>query len=118
MNGGKRIMLDMWLEYCMQHEFKGLHCLCPLLRTTDEELPFTEAKILLKDSVDHIREYIAECLNGHCKYLGQLPVAFQDKESLMRWEKIVSLEQKYSIPEKTHAPKGRFFLHRKVRCTC
>ena len=117
MNGGKRIMLDMWLEYCMQHEFKGLHCLCPLLRTTDEELPFTEAKILLKDSGDHIGEYIAECLNGHCKYLGQLPVAFRDKESLMRWEKIVSLEQKYGIPEKTHAPKGRLF-HRKVRCTC
>ena len=83
---------------------------------TDEELPFTEAKILLKDSGDHVAEYVAECLNGQCKYLGQLPVAFQDKESLMRWEKIVSLEQKYGIPEKTHAPKGRLF-HRKVRCT-
>ena len=88
-------MLDTWLEYRMRHEFKGLHCLCPLLQTTDEELPFTEAKILLKDSGDHVREYIAKCLNGHCEYLGQLPVAFQDKESLMIWEKIVSLEQKY-----------------------
>ena len=32
----------------------------------------------------------------------------------MRQEKIVSLEQKYGIPEKTHALKGRLF-HRKVR---
>ena len=117
MNGSKCVMLDTWLEYRMRHEFKGLHCLCPLLRTTDEELPFTEAKILLKDSGEHIREYVAECPNGHCEYLGQLPGAFQDKESLMRWEKIVSLEQKYSILEKTHAPKGRLF-HRKVRRTC
>ena len=84
---------------------------------TDEELLFTEAKILLKDSGDHVREYVTECPNGRCEYLGQLPVAFQDKESLMRQEKIVSLEQKYGIPEKTHAPKGRLF-HRKVRCTC
>ena len=117
MNGGKHVMLDMWLEYCMQHEFKGLHCLCPLLRMTNEELPFTEAKILLKDSGDHVVEYFAECPNGHCEYLGQLPVAFKDKESLMRQEKIVSLEQKYGIPEKTHALKGRLF-HRKVRRTC
>ena len=112
MNGGKRVMPDMWLEYCMQHEFKGLHCLCPLLQTTDKELPFTEAKILLKNSGDHIREYVAECPNGRCKYLGQLPVAFQDKESLMRWEKIDSLEQKYGIPEKTHALKGRLFTEK------
>ena len=110
MNGGKCVMLDTWLENCMRHKFKGLHCLCPLLRTTDEELPFTEAKILLKDPGDHVGEYVAECLNGHCEYLGQLPVAFQDKESLKRWEKIVSLEQMYGIPEKTHAPKGRLFL--------
>ena len=54
---------------------------------TDEELPFTEAKILLKDSGDHIGEYVAECTNGCCEYLGQLPVAFQNKESLMRQEK-------------------------------
>ena len=87
MNGGKHVMPDTWLEYRMQHEFKGLHCLCPLLWMTDEELPFTEAKILLKDSGDHVREYVAECPNGRWEYLGQLPVAFQDKESLMRWEK-------------------------------
>ena len=117
MNGSKRVMPYTWLEYRMRHEFKGLYCLCPLLWMTDEELPFTEAKILLKDSGDHIREYVAECPNGRCEYLGQLPVAFQDKESLMRWEKIVSLEQKYGILEKTHAPKGRLF-HRKVRHTC
>ena len=74
----------MWLEHRMQHKFEGPHCLCPLLRTTDEEPPFTEAKILLKDSGDHIGEYVAECPNGRCEYLGQsrLPVAFQDKESL------------------------------------
>ena len=117
MNGSKCVMPDMWLEYRMRHKFKGLHCLWPLLQMTDEELPFTEAKILLKDSGDHVTEYVAECPNGCCEYLGQLPVAFQDKASLMRWEKIVSLEQKYGIPEKTHAPKGRLF-HRKVRHTC
>ena len=65
---------------------------------------------------DHIGEYVAECPNGRCEYLGQLPVAFQDKESLTRREKIVSLEQKYAlygIPVKTHAPRGRLF-HRKA----
>jgi len=83
-DGNKRVTPDMWLEYCVRHKFQGLHCLCPLLRTTDEEPPFTEAKILLKDSGDHIGEYIAECPNRRCEYFGQLPVAFQDKESLTR----------------------------------
>ena len=108
MNGSKHVMPDTWLEYCMRHEFKGLHCLCPLLQTTDEEHLFTEAKILLKDSGDYIREYVTECPNGRCEYLGQLPVAFQDKESLMRQEKIVSLN-------KSTAFQRRLML-RKVGC--
>ena len=87
MDGGKRVTPDMWLEYCMRHRFEGLHCLCLLLQTTNEDPPFTEAKILLKDSGDCIGEYIAECLNGRCGYNGQLSVVFQDKESLMRQKK-------------------------------
>jgi hypothetical protein len=47
-DGNKRVTPDMWLEYRARHKFQGLHCLCPLLRTTNEEPPFTEAKILLK----------------------------------------------------------------------
>ena len=82
MDGSKRVTPDMWLEYRMRHKFQGTHCLCPLLRTTDE-LPFTEAKILLKDSGDYIREYVAECPNGRCEYLGQYSVLFQDKESVV-----------------------------------
>lgn len=80
MDGRKRVTPDMWQEYRMQHKFQGLHCLCPLLRTTDEKPPFTEAKILLKDLGDHIGEYVAECPNGRCEYFGQLPIAFEDKE--------------------------------------
>jgi hypothetical protein len=80
----KRVAPDMWPEYRARHKFQGLHCLCPLLRTIDEEPPFTEAKILLKGSGDHIGEYIAECPNGRCGYLGQLPVEFKDKKSLTR----------------------------------
>jgi hypothetical protein len=72
-DGSKRVTPDKWLEYRTQHKFQWLHCLCPLLRTTGEEPPFTEAKILLKDSGDHIGEYVAECPNGRCEYLGQLP---------------------------------------------
>ena len=79
MNSGKRVMSDT------RHKFKGLHCLCPLLQTTDKELPFTEAKILLKDSGEYIGEYVAECPNGRCEYLGRLPV-FQDKEPLFNNE--------------------------------
>jgi hypothetical protein len=83
-DGNKRVTPDMWLEYRARYNFQGLHCLCPLLRTTNEEPPITEAKILLRASGDHIGEYIAECPNGRCEYFGQLPVAFQDKKSLMR----------------------------------
>jgi hypothetical protein len=83
----KRVTPDKWLEYRTRHKFQGLHCLCPLLGTTDDEPPFTEAKVLLKDSGDHIGEYVAECPNGRCGYLGQLTVAFQDKESLTRQKK-------------------------------
>jgi hypothetical protein len=46
---------------------------------TNEEPPFTEAQIVLKESGDHIGEFIAECPNGRCEYFGQLPVAFPDK---------------------------------------
>jgi hypothetical protein len=76
-DNNKRVTPDMWLEYRARHKFQGPDCLCPLLRTTNQEPPFTEAKILLKGSGDHIGEYIAECPNGRCGYFGQLPVAFQ-----------------------------------------
>lgn len=116
MDGSKRVTPDMWLEYRTRHKFQGPHCLCPLLRTTDKELSFTEARIQLKDSGDHIGEYVAECPNGRCEYLGQYPVVFQDKESLTRRKKLVSLEQTYAlygIPVKTHAPRGTLF-HREA----
>jgi hypothetical protein len=83
-DNNKRVTPDMWLEYRARHKFQGPDCLCPLLWTANQEPPFMEAKILLKGSGDHIGEYIAECPNGHCRYFGQLPVAFQDKESIMR----------------------------------
>ena len=79
MDNNSRVTPDMWLEYRARHIFQGPHCLCPLLRTTNQEPPFTEATILLKGSGDHIGEYIAECPNGRCGYFGQLPVAFQDE---------------------------------------
>ena len=72
----------MWQEYRARHKFEGLHCLCPLLVTTDEEPPLTEAKILLKASGDHIGEYVAECPNGLCEYFGQFSVVFQVREWL------------------------------------
>jgi hypothetical protein len=116
-DGNKRVTPDMWLDYRARHKFQGLHCLCPLLRTTDEETLFTEAKIRLKGSGDHIGEYVAECPNGRCEYLGQLPVAFQDTESLTR-RKIVPLEQKYAlygIPVKKYVPRGRLFRRKAGR---
>ena len=81
-DGKKRVTPDALLEYRARHKFQGLHCLCPLLRTTNEEYPLTEAKIQLKASGDYIGEYIAECPNGLCEYFGQLPDAYQEKESL------------------------------------
>ena len=69
MDGNKHVMPDMWLEYHMQNKFQGPNCLCPVLWMTNEEPPFIEAEI--KGSGDHIGEYVAECLNGHCKYFGQ-----------------------------------------------
>ena len=73
---------DHWLDHRKTQKFRGPNCLCPLLWTTDEEQPLTEAQIVLKESGDHIGEYIAGCLNGRCEYFGQLPVvcvAFPDK---------------------------------------
>ena len=114
MDGDKRVTPDMWLEYRKLHKFRGPNCLCPLLRTTNEEPPSTEAKIVLKESGNHIGEYIAKCPNARCGYYGQLPVAFQDNESI-RNKKIVPLEQKYAlygIPVKTYSPRGRMFLRK------
>ena len=83
-DGNKQLTPDMWLEYCKWHKFRGPNCLCPLLQTTNEVPLHTEAEIVLKGSGNHVGKYIAECLNGCCKYFGQLPVAFQDKELLTR----------------------------------
>ena len=81
-DGSIHVPPDHWLDHRKMQKFRGPNCLCPLLWTTDEEQPLTEAQIVLKESGDHIGEYIAECPNGHCKYFGQLPVAcvaFPDK---------------------------------------
>ena len=75
MDGSIHVPPDHWLDHRKTQKFRGPNCLCPLLWTTDEEQPLTEAQIMLKESGDHIGEYIAECLNGRCKYFGQLPVA-------------------------------------------
>ena len=83
-DGNKRLTPDMWLEYRKQHKFQGPNCLCPLLQTTNEEPPHTEAEIVLKGSGNHVGEYIAECPNGCCEYFGQLPVTSPDKELLTR----------------------------------
>jgi hypothetical protein len=72
-DGGIRVPPDHWLEYRKKQKFRGPDCLCPLLRTNDSEEPSsTEAHIVLKESGDHIGEYIAECPNGLCEYFGQL----------------------------------------------
>jgi hypothetical protein len=81
-DGGIRVPPDHWLDHRKKQKFRGPNCLCPLLRTTNEEPSLTEAQIMLKESGDHIGEYIAECPNGRCEYFGQLPVAcvaFPDK---------------------------------------
>jgi hypothetical protein len=80
----KRVPPDMWLGYRAQHRFRGPDCLCPLLRTTNQELPSTEAKILLKGSGEYIGEYVAECPNGRCGYFGQLPVTCCDEKLIAR----------------------------------
>jgi hypothetical protein len=78
-DGNIRVPPDRWPELRREQNFRGPNCLCPLLRMTNEEPPFTEAQIVLKESGDHIGEFIAECPNGRCEYFGQLPVAFPDK---------------------------------------
>jgi hypothetical protein len=109
-----RVPPDRWPELRRELKFQGPNCLCPLLRTTNEEPPFTEAQIVLKESGDHIGEFVAECPNGRCEYFGQFPVTFPDKYSLTRYfEKTVPLEEKYAlfgIPVKSYAPRGRLFL--------
>jgi hypothetical protein len=77
----ERVKPSKLLEYREQHHFRGPLCLCPLLRTLDEEPTSRsiEAAILLKRSGTYVGEYVAECANGHCGYLGQFPdpIAFQ-----------------------------------------
>jgi len=74
-DGGIRMPPDHWLVHRKKQGFRGPNCLCPLLRTTNEESSLTEAQIVLKESGDHIGQYIAECPNGRCEYFGELPVA-------------------------------------------
>ena len=79
MDGNIRVPPDRWLEHREKQKFRGPNCLCPLLRTTNEEPSFTEARIVLQESGDYFGEYIAECPNARCGYFGQLPVAFLNK---------------------------------------
>ena len=56
-DGGIHVPPDHWLDHCKTQKFQGPHCLCPLLWMTEEQ-PLMEAQIVLKESGDHIGEYI------------------------------------------------------------
>jgi hypothetical protein len=104
---------DHWLVHRKKQGFRGPNCLCPLLRTTNEESSLTEAQIVLKESGDHIGQYIAECPNGRCEYFGELPVACVALIVYEILKKIVPLDQKYAlygIPVKRYAPRSKLFL--------
>ena len=58
-------------EYRKHYQFLGPSCLCPLLQPVSGEPVFTEVAIYIPVFGRYAGEYVAECAQSRCGYLGQ-----------------------------------------------
>ena len=66
----KRVVPGALREYRQYHQFLGPSCLCPLFQRVSEEPVFKEVAIYIPVFGRYAGEYVAECANSRCGYLG------------------------------------------------
>ena len=71
MHGTVRVTPDALRVYRENHQFLGPCCLCPLLQPLSQEPHYTEAAIYLPLRGRYKGEWVAECAEGRCGYLGR-----------------------------------------------
>ena len=69
-NDGTRVPPDGLCQYRQTHEYRGPGCLCPLLEPLRKEPAYKEAAIYLTTDGPYKGEYVAECTEHRCGYLG------------------------------------------------
>ena len=67
--------------YHETHEYLGPGCLCPLLEQLRKKAEYKEASIYLAIDGQYKGEYVAECAEDRCGYLGQSPISVFDEAS-------------------------------------
>jgi len=70
-HGTEHVTQDAWHIYHKNHQFLGPCCLCPLLQPLSQESRYTEAAIYLPLRGCYKGEWVAECAEGRCGYLGR-----------------------------------------------
>src|ERR1700742_4542741 len=70
-HGVERVTPDALHIYRRNHKFLGPCCLCPLFWPGTKETHYTEAAIYLPVQGLYKGEYVAECAESKCGYLGK-----------------------------------------------
>ena len=70
-HGTECVTPDAWNIYRRNHQFLGPCCLCPLLQPLSQEPHYTEAAIYLPLCGRYKSEWVTECAEGRCRYLGR-----------------------------------------------
>ncbi|KAF8220453.1 hypothetical protein L208DRAFT_1333684 [Tricholoma matsutake] len=104
----KRVAPGALREHREHYQFLGPSCLCLLLQQVSEDPVFTEAAIYMLVVGCYAGEYIAECANGQCRYIGQSPSVLKNAVSV--YSGPVPLQRLYQvvgIPVWTFPPRGK-----------
>jgi hypothetical protein len=91
-----RVSPDKWRDYRENHEFLNPSCLCALFQPKSEVLYYTEAAIYLPLNGLYRGEWVAECAEGRCGYLGKS--LFPLKIGVLTPHRLVPLERLYKKP--------------------
>ena len=68
--GEKRVTPSKLRNYRESHQFLGPCCLCPFLEPLKVDPRFTEAAIYMPVHGRYAGEYVAECAESRCGYIG------------------------------------------------
>ncbi|KAF8227639.1 hypothetical protein L208DRAFT_1295670 [Tricholoma matsutake] len=104
----KCIALGTLCEHPEHYQFLGPSCLCLLLQQVSEDPVFTEAAIYILVFGCYAGEYVAECANGRCRYIGQSPSILKNAVSV--YSGPVPLQRLYQvvgIPVQMFPPQGK-----------
>ena len=113
-----RVSPDQWCDYRENHDFLNPSCLCALLQPQGEGrvVRYTEAAIYLRLYGRYKGEWVAECANGCCGYLGRS--LFPLKIGVLTPCCLVPLERLYKkggLPVKIYPRRSESLMSEHVR---